>query len=260
MCEQRGARFFAPENRFLRDNAGMIAVLGATMYAAGDTLAVEDSGIDSDFRPDEVPVTWREDEPPVGHAADGETVQGAEATVSFEGNSVEKRRQPREYRHPELDQRLREDRTRQEARLLSEARRQGVPTPVLRDVDDAATSLTLQYVGEADLRDSLTAARVETVATHLARLHEAGFVHGDPTTRNVRVGEDRLFVVDFGLGYYTQDPEDHAMDLHVFFQSLDGTEDDAERLTRAAEDAYRAVGDEAVLDCLRDIEGRGRYQ
>ncbi len=263
MCEQRGARFFTPENRFLRDNAGMIAVLGATMSAAGDTLAIEDSGIDSDFRPDEVRVTWRADEPPVGRTvADGDAVQGAEATVSFEGDRVVKHRSPREYRHPRLDERLRGERTRQEARLLSEARRQGVPTPVIRDVDDVETRLTLQRVGESDLRESLTAARVETVATHLARLHEAGFVHGDPTTRNVRVGpdSDRLFLIDFGLGYYTQDPEDHAMDLHVLFQSLDGTDDDAQRLTQAAEDAYSAVGDEAVLDCLRDIEGRGRYQ
>jgi N6-L-threonylcarbamoyladenine synthase/protein kinase Bud32 len=263
MCEQRGARFFAPENRFLRDNAGMIAVLGATMSAAGDTLAIEDSGIDSDFRPDEVRVTWRAGEPSVGRTvADGDAVQGAEATVSFEGDRVVKHRSPREYRHPQLDERLRGERTRQEARLLSEARRQGVPTPVIRDVDDVETRLTLQRVGESDLRESLTAARVETVATHLARLHEAGFVHGDPTTRNVRVGpdSDRLFLIDFGLGYYTQDPEDHAMDLHVLFQSLDGTDDDAQRLTQAAEDAYSAVGDEAVLDCLRDIEGRGRYQ
>src|SRR6056297_3982781 len=59
MCDARGADFYAPEPRFLRDNAGMIAVLGATMYAAGDTLAIADSAIDPNFRPDEVPVTWR---------------------------------------------------------------------------------------------------------------------------------------------------------------------------------------------------------
>src|SRR6056297_2968827 len=59
MCEQRGAEFFAPENRFLRDNAGMIAMLGAKMYAAGDTLPIAESSIDSNFRPDEVAVSWR---------------------------------------------------------------------------------------------------------------------------------------------------------------------------------------------------------
>jgi len=266
MCEQRGADFFVPENRFLRDNAGMIAVLGAKMYAAGDTLPIEQSGIDADFRPDEVPVTWRDDDESVGRPVDDDTVQGAEATVSIDDARVVKHRQPREYRHPELDERLRRERTRGEARLISQARRAGVPTPLLRDVDILETTLTLQRVGDCDLREALTPARVRTVARHLAQIHGAGFVHGDPTTRNVRVshgdGSDdgRVFLIDFGLGYYTQDPEDHAMDLHVLAQSLTGTDDDAERLQRAAEKAYREAGDDAVLDQLREIEGRGRYQ
>ena len=260
MCDQRGADFFTPESRFLRDNAGMIAVLGAKMYAAGDTLTIEESHVDSDFRPDEVPVTWREDESPTHREPADETVQGAEATVSFENGRVLKERNTREYRHPQLDERLRRERTRQEARLTSEARRCGVPTPLLWDIDPATTTLTLQHVGDSDLREALTAAHVETVAEHLARIHESGFVHGDPTTRNVRVGDEGVFLIDFGLGYYTDDPEDHAMDLHVLWQSLDGTTDDADRLWAAAEEAYVAVGDETVLETLEEIEGRGRYQ
>jgi N6-L-threonylcarbamoyladenine synthase/protein kinase Bud32 len=260
MCEQRGASFFAPENRFLRDNAGMIAVLGAKMYDAGDTLEIENSGVDSDFRPDEVPVTWRDPDGSTVRYADESVIQGAESTVTFEGDSVRKRRHERAYRHPTLDERLRRERTRQEARLTSQARCEGVPTPLLRDVDVQETELRLQCVGSADLRAEITESRVRMLARHLARLHEGGFVHGDPTTRNVRIDGDEVVLIDFGLGYYTDDPEDHAMDLHVLAGSLAGTDDDAERLTRAAEDAYREVGDETVLDRLREIEGRGRYQ
>ncbi len=288
MCEQRGAQFYAPDPRFLRDNAGMIAVLGAKMCAAGDTLAIEDSGIDSDFRPDEVSVTWREnrarrgapngqaakprdDESVDRHSSPGEEVTGAEATVSFEGSEVTKRRNPRAYRHAQLDERLRRERTRQEARLTSEARRAGVPTPLVRDVDVRESRLVFQHVGDADLREALTESNVRAVARHLATIHNAGFVHGDPTTRNVRVrtgqsdsdgddGRPSVFLIDFGLGYYTGHPEDHAMDLHVLAQSLAGTADDAEQLQAAAEEAYRAVGDPAVLQRLREIEGRGRYQ
>ncbi|MFB6177565.1 MAG: serine/threonine protein kinase, partial [Halobaculum sp.] len=76
-----------------------------------------------------------------------------------------------------------------------------------------------------------------------ARLHAAGIVHGDPTTRNVRVGAGsatdtaegetpKTFLIDFGLGYYTDHVEDLAMDLHVFEQSLRGTARDAERPSR----------------------------
>ena len=93
-------------------------------------------------------------------------------------------------------------------------------------------------------------------------LHDAGFVHGDPTTRNVRVDDQRTYLIDFGLGYATRDEEDHAVDLHVFAQSLAGTADDAEALTAAAESAYRAASErpDLVLDRLRAVEGRGRYQ
>ena len=262
MCEQRGAAFFAPEDRFLRDNAGMIAVLGATMYAAGDTIAVEESGIDADFRPDEVPVTWRADgrETPVETSG---VVTGAEATVDV-GETVRKRRTPRAYRHPDLDERLRRERTRGEARLLNRARRAGVPTPLVRDIDLEATALTLQRVGDAELRADVTPARVRQVATYLARLHDAGIVHGDPTTRNVRVWTDTrgdpVVLIDFGLGYHSDHPEDHAMDLQVLRGSLRGTEADADPLVTAVVEAYRAAGDPAVLDRLREIEQRGRYQ
>ena len=301
MCEQRGAEFFAPENRFLRDNAGMIAMLGAKMYAAGDTLPIAESSIDSNFRPDEVAVSWRGSEERVDRVlAEGAEVQGAEATVTIERDRVVKQRTPRSYRHPTLDERLRTERTRQEVRLTSEARRHGVPTPLVLDVDPRQARIVFQHVGDADLRESLSPDTVGAVGGHLARIHDAGFVHGDPTTRNVRVGRRRapsseravearrdaprtgaeseanrgddrehaladdatVFLIDFGLGYYTDEPEDHAMDLHVLAQSLAGTADDPEALFSAATDAYRAESAhaDAVFASLDDIEGRGRYQ
>jgi N6-L-threonylcarbamoyladenine synthase/protein kinase Bud32 len=262
MCEQRGARFHAPEPRFLRDNAGMIAVLGARMAAAGEAIAVEDSRVRPDWRPDQVAVTWQEGS--VARRATEGPQRGAEAVVEREGDDVLKRRLPKGYRHPALDDRLRRERTRAEARLLHEARGLGVPTPVLRDVDDREATLTVERVGEADLRDALSADRVRSVARHLATLHGEGTVHGDPTVRNVRVGgdapADRAYLIDFGLGYASRSVEDFAMDLHVFEGSLVGTAEDPEPLLAAFEAAYREHGDPAVLDRLREIEGRGRYQ
>ncbi len=261
MCAQRGADFHAPEPRFLRDNAGMIAVLGAKMYEAGDTLAIEDSSVDPNFRPDQVPVTWRDGED-VLFGRDGTQVRGAEAVVDLEAdrNRVSKRRVPKSYRHPALDDRLRRERTTLEARLLSLARREGVPTPVLWDIDPLETRLVSEYVGDVDLRDGLTVPRVRDVGRHLATLHLAGFVHGDPTTRNVRVDGERTYLIDFGLGYHTDHIEDYAMDLHVFDQSLVGTAIDPDPLRAAVRAGYRELGDEQVLERLGEIEERGRYQ
>jgi len=278
MCEERGADFFVPEPRFLRDNAGMIAVLGAKMYAASDTLAIPDSRVDPDFRPDEVPVTWRDDETVV-RRGDAAALRGAEAVVDIDGDPPErvcKRRLPREYRHPQLDRRLRRERTRMEARLTSEARRVGVPTPVVRDVDLAETTLVVSGVGDADLRDWLgddrsdvpadgPADAVRAVGRHLATLHDADLVHGDPTTRNVRVetvdqGLGRTYLIDFGLGFHSGHVEDHAMDLHVFAGSLDGTADDADRLRDVFRAGYLERGERRVVDQFHEVEGRGRYQ
>ena len=278
MCEQRGADFHAPEPRFLRDNAGMIAVLGAKMYAAGDTLAVANSGVDPNFRPDEVPVTWRADESVVRDPTASGTIRGAEATVTIEGDRVVKRRVPKAYRNPDLDDRLRGERTRAEARLTSAARRVGVPTPIVHDVDPETGTLLVQRVGSDDLAAGPTPDRCRAVGRHLAAIHDAGFVHGDLTTRNVRipgggVDDDALpegvhdagapadvFLIDFGLGYHTRHVEDHAMDLHVFRGSVAGTTTDPDALLDAFEAGYADAGDGAVLERLREIEGRGRYQ
>jgi N6-L-threonylcarbamoyladenine synthase/protein kinase Bud32 len=267
MCETRGASFYAPEARFLRDNAGMIAVLGARMADAGDTVSIEDSRVRPNFRPDDVEVIWRSEES-VSRSVGAGTQRGAEATVEL-NDDVVKTRVPKTYRHPALDKQLRRERTRSEARLTSDARRLGVPTPVLRDVDIQEARLILDHVGSVDLRDSLAEAVVRDVSQYLATLHGAGIVHGDPTTRNVRVGggsesssgsvSPRTWLIDFGLGYYTDAVEDHAMDLHVFFQSLSGTADRPEPLVVACEEAYREAGDERVIAQLREIEGRGRY-
>jgi len=268
MCEARGASFFAPEDRFLRDNAGMIAVLGAKMHAAGDTIAIEESAVRPDFRPDEVPVTWRSGEPTAATprespatASDREEVRGAEAIVEI-GDRVTKRRVAKPYRHPDLDDRLRGARTAAEARLTSLARRAGVPTPVLRDIDPAEARLVFERVGESDLGEAATESRTRRVGEHLAAIHGAGFVHGDPTVRNVRVDPDggRVHLIDFGLGYHTEDVEDYAMDLHVFEGSVAGTAAEHEPLCRAFEAGYREAGDASVIDRLREIEGRGRYQ
>jgi len=303
MCAARGADFHAPEPRFLRDNAGMIAVLGAKMAAAGDTLSVAESAIDPDFRPDQVPVTWRDGDASVARGRgddgwergerDGDGTgdrRGAEATVEIatadaggavgDARRVIKRRVPKRYRHPELDRALRRDRTVAEARLTSEARRAGVPTPMVYDVDVPAATLTLQHVGDRDLAAALGERWTAAVGRHLARLHGAGIVHGDPTTRNVRiaasaadgstagrsaeenVGDDDALttLIDFGLAYHTGHVEDHAMDLHVFEGSVRATATDPTPLIEAFEAGYAEVGDDDVLDRLRDVEGRGRYR
>ncbi|USN45444.1 MAG: tRNA (adenosine(37)-N6)-threonylcarbamoyltransferase complex transferase subunit TsaD [Candidatus Woesearchaeota archaeon] len=54
MCKARGAIFHVPANEFLVDNAAMIAWLGKVTYEKGNTVSIEQAGINPYERTDEV--------------------------------------------------------------------------------------------------------------------------------------------------------------------------------------------------------------
>ncbi|KGK97952.1 UGMP family protein [Methanococcoides methylutens] len=58
MCDDRGARFYVPERKFMGDNGAMIAYTGLLMFKSGTTTPIENSHVDPSFRPDTVDVTW----------------------------------------------------------------------------------------------------------------------------------------------------------------------------------------------------------
>ncbi|XP_053419052.1 tRNA N6-adenosine threonylcarbamoyltransferase-like isoform X2 [Nycticebus coucang] len=60
MCQERGARLFATDERFCIDNGAMIAQAGWEMFQAGHRTPLSDSGITQRYRTDEVEVTWRD--------------------------------------------------------------------------------------------------------------------------------------------------------------------------------------------------------
>jgi N6-L-threonylcarbamoyladenine synthase len=60
MCKDRNAKCIIPENQYLVDNAGMIAVLGIKMYNAGNITKIETSHINPYERTDDIKVNWKE--------------------------------------------------------------------------------------------------------------------------------------------------------------------------------------------------------
>lgn len=62
MCEDRGAKFFCPENSLLTDNGAMIAYLGFLMFRAGikaQGKELKELDIKPRQRTDDIEVTWR---------------------------------------------------------------------------------------------------------------------------------------------------------------------------------------------------------
>ncbi|MHC1632053.1 MAG: bifunctional N(6)-L-threonylcarbamoyladenine synthase/serine/threonine protein kinase, partial [Methanotrichaceae archaeon] len=58
MCEERGAKFYVPEFRFMGDNGIMIAYTGLLMLKSGVTIPISGSKVRPGYRTDEVEVVW----------------------------------------------------------------------------------------------------------------------------------------------------------------------------------------------------------
>ncbi|MDO8840717.1 Kae1-associated kinase Bud32, partial [Methanocalculus sp.] len=163
------------------------------------------------------------------------------------------------YRHPLLDSELIRDRTRAEARIISVARRAGVPTPVIRDV--TKDQIRMEKVDGTVLKYALNERSSEEAGRVVGMLHTAGIVHGDLTTSNIIVRDAGCVLIDFGLAQITTEVEARGVDLHVFFQTLESTSPEAVTLRDSFIRGYSStfsLADE-VLRREHEIELRGRY-
>ena len=202
--------------------------------------------------------------------------RGAEAVIEparhFDRTVLTKRRAPKAYRHPTLDAVLRDGRTRDEGNLLVAARAAGVAVPVVYDTDRAAGTILLEPVAGRTLREQLeldaapvACARLQRLGELVRRLHDHGLTHGDPTTSNVLVPDPAdgggLVVIDFGLGAFSEDAEDRAVDLHLLEEALEATDARAADLVSAFLAGYGVGGRaDAALRRLEAIRERGRYR
>ena len=184
---------------------------------------------------------------------------GAEAVISLEGDTIIKTRIQKRYRLKEIDENLRRERTRTEARLISEARRCGVPTPIIRDIVDF--EIRMEYINGIALKNIITPELSERIGELVGRLHTCGIVHGDLTTSNILFKDGKLFLIDFGLAYLDKSVEARGVDIHVLFQTYESTHENHEELIEAFKKGYsRAFIDaEEVIKRVKEIESRGRY-
>jgi bifunctional N6-L-threonylcarbamoyladenine synthase / protein kinase Bud32 len=267
MCEDRGAEFFVPEQKYLGDNGAMIAYTGKLMLESGTCLPVESSRINPSFRSDEVEVTWKHEATgPAAHQdpdpSCGTQRRGAEAIVTFHDGIAEKRRVSKRYRVPALDTRLIAERTRAEARLIHAARKGGVPTPVMSDITD--DTIVMEQVAGRLLTHDLSEDTLREAGRMVGRLHAAGIMHGDLTTSNLilRERDGKCVMIDFGLALVTQEIEQRGVDIHVLFQTLGSTAPGrSDELKAAFTEGYGETfaGAGEVIAREHEIELRGRY-
>ncbi len=197
--------------------------------------------------------------------------RGAEAILYLDSEkNLVKERIKKSYRLPEIDNKLRAERTRAEARLINEASRAGVPVPKVFSVNEAGAKIIMEFLSGERLKEifnsKLPLKEKENLAEEIGKsiglLHSHNLVHGDLTTSNLILHENKIFFIDFGLGFQSNRAEDFATDLSVLKEALKSTHfKDLNSLWEQILEGYSKSNADAekVFKALENIELRGRY-
>ena len=200
--------------------------------------------------------------------------KGAEAEIcvsKYMGfDVVEKRRVHKSYRIDYIDNKLISSRTKEEAKLMIEARDKGVSVPIIYDVDLKNGIITMEYLKGKRIKDILNnlsekerAALCKKIGVSIARFHNNDIIHGDITTSNMILLDDRVHFIDFGLGEKNSEIESKGVDLHVLMEAIESTHSKYSDCFKYVLDGYKKELKEdanQVIKKIEDIVKRGRYR
>lgn len=189
--------------------------------------------------------------------------EGAEAKLTREGNIVRKVRRAKSYRITSLDVALRKSRTKRELKIL-EKLQNVVAVPRIVSSDDTF-SFSVEYIEGTTLRDVLSNENYKKLCNNLgisiAKMHDLDVIHGDLTTSNVLVRDEKCVLIDFGLSFISSKIEDKAVDLHLLRRALESKHPLIwEKTFASVLDTYAKTSSQAqlVLKRLELVEERGR--
>ena len=226
--------------------------------------------------------------------------RGAEAIIYKIGNKVVKDRIPKGYRHPELDMKLRKRRTKAEIKLLTKANKLITAPEIMSPINNKSSNthntssqkyynnkvsgwwvnnrtkplkrssnfeITMDYISGKRLSDHLDKLKnyqtiCKQIGKNISKLHDAGLIHGDLTTSNMILKKDKVFFIDFGLGFHSDRIEDKAVDLHLIKQALEAKHHSIyEKAFKAILSGYKASKNYSkTIKQLEKVEKRGRYK
>jgi len=187
---------------------------------------------------------------------------GAEAVLIRKKDKLIKNRIPKLYRLKEIDYKIRKSRTRREAKLLSRLNF----VPRLFNFDDQKAEIEMEFIDGKLLRDILnnmySKKRKEIcklIGRQIYEMHQKGIIHGDLTTSNMILRNNKIYFIDFGLGFFSNRIEDKATDIKLLRQALESKHHTC--FNRVYKEILKEYKDKKVLEWLKDkVEKRGRYK
>ncbi|MFA4960840.1 MAG: KEOPS complex kinase/ATPase Bud32 [Candidatus Pacearchaeota archaeon] len=177
-----------------------------------------------------------------------------------------KSRISKSYRHPIIDKQIRIRRTRSEAKILNKALSLGINVPSV--IKTEKFNLEIEYIKGDKLSEKLNyfskqkqSTAMKMLGEQTAKLHDAEIIHGDLTTSNTIFKKNKLFIIDFGLGFFSPKIEDKAVDLHLIKQALEAKHyKNYKELFEQFLSGYAPKDKEKIIKKLETVEKRGRYK
>jgi len=172
--------------------------------------------------------------------------QGAEAKIFKKKDSILKDRIKKSYRLPQIDIKLRKSRTRSEGKILRKA--SGIiNVPKVIRVDDKKMNLEIEHIDGVKVRE---------LGKTIKKMHQNDIIHGDLTTSNM-IWNDKLYLIDFGLGKISIRVEDMAVDIHLLKECFKSKHH--VHWQTYWNDFKKAYNQKKVFNQLERVEARARY-
>jgi len=185
--------------------------------------------------------------------------EGAEAKIYLSENKIIKKRVSKKYRHKELDNSILKRRIKSENKILKKSKKYGINVPEVYDVDSYSITMeNLSGIKLSELLDDIkNKALIKSLAKEIKKLHSFGIIHGDLTTSNIFFYKDKIYLIDFGLGKFSDKIEDKATDIHLLKECLNSRH--SLNYKKLWLTFIKEYNDTLVLERLRKIESRVRY-
>ncbi|MCH8520170.1 MAG: Kae1-associated serine/threonine protein kinase [Nanoarchaeota archaeon] len=189
---------------------------------------------------------------------------GAEAQIEIlNENTLKKIRTIQEYRHPQLDKRIRKKRTKREFKVLQKLFLEKLHVPKVDNLNLEECSFEMQYIQGKCIVENMNTNYLSKAMIQIAKIHKLGIVHCDLTPLNMLIKDDEIYLIDFGLSEYSKDREERAVDLNVFFIFLKNDYSELYENKEELLNIYREeFNDDVIVDeiftRLEEVEKRGR--
>ncbi|MEM3272530.1 MAG: bifunctional N(6)-L-threonylcarbamoyladenine synthase/serine/threonine protein kinase [Thermoplasmatales archaeon] len=257
MAQLRGYSYFFPEDKFLSDNGGMIALAG---FFSSRTVKAERITADQYERVDSYKANW------IGKRnVTPKSMKGGESIVKrikFQGiDCILKIRRGRDYRNPDLDTMINRSRIKREVKILHAIRESGINAPIVLYVNLQEASLIMTRIKGVPLSLLINRSEfddfVEESGRVVARMHLAGISHGDLNAGNIIV-DGGINIIDPSMGNTSPTMEDFGVDIHLMKESLTslGVSKSFKRFLSGYKEFTKY---QEVIEKVREIEGRRRY-